>query len=171
MLRVAAHISPWIWEHICSNKICIGTPSVLTYLSWFASVLPHRIVHAFTTNFLFFSSQLKIVPVILRCLRHSQINKINKHPCTTYECMSADINISCLKFVKYIRAYKMQAVLSSCSRPTENFINNKPTCTTYCCVFYSVFFLLRKTRSLFLSLAIQEFVISAKKNILINILT
>lgn len=101
-LRAAVQISPWLGEHICSNKIFFGTPAFLTYFSRFASALPQRVVHAVTNSFLFFSSQLKIVPLTLGCVRHSQIRKINKYPCTIYEYMSAGIGISCLTFVKYL---------------------------------------------------------------------
>ena len=101
-LKVAVEISSWVGNHVCSNKIFFGTPPVLTYLSCFASVLPQSIVHSVTTSLLFFSSQLKTIPLTLRRLRHSQIRKINKYPCTTYVSMSAGISDNCLKFVRYL---------------------------------------------------------------------
>lgn len=101
-LKVAVQNSPWLGEHICSNKIFLRTPTVPKYLSPFASVFPQRIVHAIVTSFPFFSSQLKIVPLKLGCVRHSQFLKIIKYQYTIYDYMSADISISCLKFIKYL---------------------------------------------------------------------
>jgi len=64
-LRIMVQISPWIWEHVCSNKIFIGTPAVLTYLSWFAYILPHWIAHALTISVLLFRHKIITVDASL----------------------------------------------------------------------------------------------------------